>query len=29
VFQQQNQRVTGEWPIERSFVEALFSGKIE
>jgi hypothetical protein len=29
VFHQQDQRVLGEWPIERSFVEALFSGKIE
>jgi hypothetical protein len=29
VFHQQDQRVTGEWPIERSFVEALFSGKVE
>jgi len=29
VFHQQDQRVTGEWPIERSFVEALFSGKLD
>ena len=29
VFRQQDQRVTGEWPIDRSFVEALFSGKVE
>jgi hypothetical protein len=29
VFHQQDQRVLGEWPIERSFVEALFSGKLE
>ena len=29
VFHQQDQRVTGEWPIERSFVEALMSGKLE
>ena len=29
VFHQQDQRVTGQWPIERSFIEALFSGKLE
>jgi hypothetical protein len=29
VFHQQDQRVTGEWPIDRSFVEALVSGKLE
>jgi hypothetical protein len=29
VFHQQDQRVLGEWPIERSFVEALVSGKVE
>ncbi len=28
-FQQQDKRVTGTWPIERGFVEALASGKIE
>ena len=29
MFQQQDQRVTGQWPIERNFVEALFSGKLQ
>jgi hypothetical protein len=28
-FQQKDQRVVGTWPVERAFVEALSSGKIQ
>ncbi len=28
-FQQQDQRVTGVWPVERAFVENLVNGKIQ